>query len=280
MAASLNLSRALFAFAVAAGGNFTCAFEPVFVSGEPSLQLQWQPAKHAGRRPAIIALHGCGGLYDSRGRFDDRYTWYAQRWNAAGWHVVAPDSFGSRGQGSICTQAPIDRTIKVTHRREDVLRTAAWLMQRDDVDPQRIAIVGWSHGGSTALEVVDRSLWLSQPPAAIVMYYPGCSGWKKRPLGEPTAPMLMLLGDADDWTPAAACKDLAERYQSEYPGTVLVHAYADSYHGFDRPGPVRFLANIPAGVDKRGVHVGGNSAARAAALTELDRFLTRYLQSE
>ena len=261
-------------------GNFTHAFERLSVPGQPTLELHWQAATDVGRRAAIIALHGCGGLYNSRGRFDDRYTWYAQRWNAAGWHVVAPDSFGSRGQGSICAQAPGDRTIKVAHRREDVLRTAAWLMERDDVDPQRIAIVGWSHGGSTALELADRSLWPSQAPVAIVMYYPGCGAWKKRSLGKPAAPMLMLLGDADDWTPAAACKDLAERYQAQHPGIVAVRAYADGHHGFDRPGPVRFLANIPAGVDKRGVHVGGNSAAREASLTELDRFLARYLQSK
>ena len=280
MAASVKLSRTFTAVVMAACGSLAHAFEPLIVAGEPALHVQWQPAKDVGRRPAIIALHGCGGLYSSRGRFDDRYTWYAQHWNAAGWHVVAPDSFGSRGQGSICRQAPSDRTTKVAHRREDVLRTAAWLMDRNDVDPQRIAIVGWSHGGSTALEVVDRSLWRSQPPAAIVVYYPGCGGWKRRTLAQPAVSMLMLLGEADDWTPAAACKELADRYQSEYPGSVVVRAYADGYHGFDSRGPVRFRSDIPAGIDRSGVHVGGNPTAREASLAELDQFLAQYLQAK
>ena len=279
MAAGMNWVRALIAFSFAACGA-AHSFQPLTVAGEPPLQLQWQPAKEAGRRPAVIALHGCSGLYNNRGRFDDRYTFYAQRWNAVGWHVVAPDSFVSRGQGSICAQTAQERTIKVAHRRDDVLRTAAWLTTRDDVDPHRIAVVGWSHGAMTALEIVDRSLWRPQPPAAIVMYYPGCGGWKRRALVEPAAPVLMLLGEADDWTPAAPCKDLAERFQSAHPGVVSVHAYADSHHGFDSRSPVRFRAEMPAGASKRGVHVGGNAVAREASLAQLDQFLARYLQAK
>ncbi len=252
------------------------AFEPFTLTGDPPLRVQWQPAKQSGRRPAIIALHGCGGLYARRGAFDDRYTSYARRWNAAGWHVVAPDSFGSRGQGAICTQPTVERTIKVAHRRADVLRTAAWLAARDDVE--RIAIVGWSHGAATALETLDRSRWTAPLPAAIVAYYPACSAWKRRALVQPAAPLLMLLGDADEWTPAAPCKELGERFDVEHPGAVTVRAYADGHHGFDSRAAVRFRADIPAGPDKRGVHVGGNPAAREASLAELDRFLIQHLQ--
>lgn len=280
MAAGLKLSRAFIAFAFAVCGSFAYAFEPITVAGEPPLQVQWQGASETGRRPAVIALHGCAGLYNSRGRLDDRYISYAQRWNAAGWHVVAPDSFSSRVQGSICTQTAGERTIKVAHRRDDVLRTATWLMTRPDVDPQRIAVVGWSHGAMTALEIVDGSLWRSQPPAAIVAYYPGCGGWKRRALVQPAAPLLMLLGEADDWTPAAPCKELAERFQSDHPGVVTVHVYAGGHHGFDSRSPVRFRPEIPAGAGKRGVHVGGNAIAREASLAELDQFLAQYLQSK
>lgn len=280
MAGRVNSLRISIALASVACGSIAHAFEPRTVAGDPPLQVQWQAAGETGRRPAIIALHGCSGLYNSRGRFDDRYTFYAQRWNAAGWHVAAPDSFGSRGQGSICAQTPQERTIKVAHRRDDVLRLATWLMTRDDVDPQRIAVVGWSHGAMTALEVMNRSLWPSQPPAAIVTYYPSCGGWKRRPMVEPAAPVLMLLGEADDWTPAAPCKDLAERFQSTHPGVVSVHSYADGHHGFDSRSPVRFRSGIPAGADKRGVHVGGNPAARAASLAQLDQFLARHLQAK
>lgn len=284
MAAGLNrrlvAARFIFAIALAGFAGAPYAFEPVSVAGDFPLQLQWQPAPLDGRRPAIIALHGCGGLYGSRSQLDGRYTSYAKRWNAMGWHVAAPDSFGSRGEGSICTQPANQRTVKVAQRRDDVLRTAAWLSTRADVDPRRIAVVGWSNGGSTALEVLDRSLWQSALPAAFVTYYPGCGGWKRRPLVQPAAPVLMLLGQADEWTPAAPCQELGGRFQADYPGMVTVRTYADGHHGFDSRSPVRFRADIPAGTDKRGVHVGGNASAREAALAELDRFLGHHLRDK
>jgi len=280
MAARVKALRIVVAFALSAAGALSLAFERVAVDGEFPLQLQWQPAPQSGKRPAIIALHGCSGLYDNRGQLDGRYTSYAQRWNAAGWHVVAPDSFGSRGQRSICTQPAVERSIKVAHRRDDVLRTATWLSTRNDVDPKRVAIVGWSNGASTALEVVDRSFWRGQAPAAIVTYYPGCGAWARRAIVEPAAPILMLLGEADEWTPAAPCQQLGKRFQADYPEMVAVHTFADGHHGFDSRSPVRFRADIPAGIDKRGVHVGGNAVAREASLAELDRFLGHHLRDK
>jgi len=280
MAAGVKLRHALCAAALILCCGSLHTFEPATVPGDPPLNVQWQPAAQSGRRPAIIALHGCSGLYTQRGKFDDRYTSYADRWNAAGWHVVAPDSFGSRGQGAICAQPAAQRTIKVAHRRDDVLRTAAWLATRNDVDPQRVAVVGWSHGAMTALEVLDRSRWPELTPAAIVTYYPACSGWKKRALVQPAAPLLMLLGEADDWTPAAPCRELAERFEARFPGAVTARAYADSLHGFDSRSSVRFRPDIPGGVDARGVHVGGNPAAREASLLELDRFLAQHLRQK
>lgn len=284
MAAGVNrllaLAHVTSVVALTGFGGALHAFEPVTVSGDFPLQLQWQAAQQGGRRPAIIALHGCGGLYGSRGQLDGRYTSYAKRWNGMGWHVAAPDSFGSRGEGSICKQPADKRAVKVAQRRDDVLRTAAWLSTRADVDPRRIAVVGWSNGGSTALEVVDRSLWQTPLPAAVVAYYPGCGAWKRRALVQPAAPILILLGEADEWTPAAPCQQLGERFQADYPGMVTVRVYADGHHGFDSRSPVRFRADIPAGIDKRGVHVGGNPAAREAALAELDQFLGQHLRDK
>lgn len=274
MAAGLKILLTLFV----AYGSTAHAFEAVTLAGDLPLIVQWQPTAHTGRRPAIIALHGCGGLYNSRGRFDARYTSHAERWNSAGWHVVAPDSLGSRDSASLCRQAPEQRAIKVAHRRADVLRTAAWLATRGDVDASRIAIVGWSHGASTALEILDRKHWPEQRPVAIVVYYPACSAQQRRDPAEPVAPLLMLLGDADDWTPPGPCKTFADRIEAMYPGTITMRSYSDAYHGFDGLGQVRFRSDIPAGLNKRGVHVGGNPAAREASLAELDRFLSRHLK--
>ena len=44
---------------------------------------------------------------------------------------------------------------------------------------------------------------------------------------------------------------------------------------FDGTDAVRFRTDVPNGVSRDGVHQGGNAAARAQALAELDGFLSR-----
>lgn len=82
----------------------------------------------------------------------------------------------------------------------------------------------------------------------------------------------MLLAERDDWTLAAPCKALAER--SRGGPTPQWESYADAYHGFDGTAPLRLRRNVPGGANPgHGVHVGGESAARAVAAQRLEQFL-------
>lgn len=266
-----------FALAALSAATATAAFEAVPAPPASAVVLQWQPAPADGRRPVVVALHGCGGLYTVRGRLDVRYLEYAERWNAAGWHVLLPDSFSARGQQSICREPGPRRSITVAMRRSDVNAALEWLAQRPDVDPQRIALVGWSNGGSTVLRTIDRPAW-SLAPAAAVAFYPGCAASLGRHDWSAAVPLLMLVGERDDWTPPQPCTDLARRTTERRRGAAIEFiSYPGSYHGFDSSGPVRWLAGIPNGVDGTGVHAGGNADARADALQRTDRFLRRFL---
>ena len=88
-------------------------------------------------------------------------------------------------------------------------------------------------------------------------------GWK------PSAPMMILMGEDDDWTPAPPCHDLVARY----PNEITFVAYPGAYHNFDAPGrPVKVHngATTAAG----GVaHVGTNEPARQDALARLPKWL-------
>lgn len=243
------------------------------------LRAHWFPLAGAGARPAVIALHGCGGLYRRDGKtLSERYPEYVERFHRAGYHVLLPDSFGSRGSGAICATPATDRKIKVDTRRGDVAAAVNWIAARPEVDARRIALLGWSNGASTTLAAVNRARAGSAAPlAAAVVLYPGCRDFLRQPfsLGEP---MLMLLGADDDWTPPASCLALADRIRARQPGVDLtVRVYEGSVHGFDSAGPVRFWKDIPNGKDPTGVHVGGNPQARTAALAEIDAFLKRTL---
>lgn len=244
----------------------------------PALQMHWLP-KDAERRPVVVALHGCGGLYQADGKtLASRYPEYTERLHALGAHVLLPDSFGSRGERSICSQKHQTRNIRVQDRRGDVLAALAWLRAQPQVDASRIALLGWSNGGSTVLSVLDAEQEPSPGPlAAAVMFYPGC-GQYSHVNGRPV-PVLMELGAADDWTPAAPCQRIAERWRAAGQDLTL-HVHAGAYHDFDATRPVRFRADVPNGVKKNGVHQGGNPVAREAALHSLDAFLRQRLALE
>jgi len=234
----------------------------------------------AGPRPAIVALHGCGGLYKrDRKSFDARYPEYVQHLHKSGYHVLLPDSFGSRGSGPICSVRNSERTITVATRRGDVVAAVQWLASHKDVDATRIALLGWSHGAMTTLMAINAAREQFAPPiAGAVVFYPGCRALLNQPF-KLEIPLLMLLGEKDDWTPPTRCARLAEQTRAAQPTADLtVKVYPDSHHGFDSVHPVRFRTDVPNGIDRAGVHAGGNPVARVQAQREMDQFLARVLK--
>jgi dienelactone hydrolase len=272
------IRRAWIALAVAAALAAGAARAAVVTIETPrhrpaQVDLHWLPVDAAGARPAVIALHGCGGLYAAKGgRLAERYREYRRLFHAAGWHVVLPDSFGGE---SLCTVSNDQRDVRVEDRRADVLATLAWLQARSDVDPARIAIVGWSNGATTALSAANaRRSGFAKGVAGVAAFYPSCSGLVMRPFAV-NSPVLMQVGEKDDWTPAVHCQQLSEavaRSGATTPFRIVVHA--DSHHGFDGTDPVRFRPDVANG---KGAHSGGNPAARAASMAELMKFLKQVL---
>jgi dienelactone hydrolase len=263
------------AWAAAAAAVETVSIE---LDDGTALRAHWFALEgHAAPAPAVVALHGCGGLYRrDDATLDARYAEYSARLARAGFHVLLPDSFGSRGSGPICTQRYRERTITTEVRRADVLAAVRWLAQRAEVDPHRIVLLGWSHGATTALGAVNAATPGAAQVAGAIAFYPGCGTLLKQPF-RLQAPLLLLLGASDDWTPPAPCEALAGRIgQTQPDAEIVLRVYADSYHGFDSRQPVRLRTDVPNGAGRAGVHQGGNPRARAAALQEVDQFLTRF----
>ena len=191
---------------------------------------------------------------------------YAALFNGAGYHVLVVDSLTPRYENELCTQRNGKRRVTQANRRLDALGAVAYLAERPDVDAEADRPVGWSNGGSTVLAATN----LRHPdvaaatvkPAFAVAFYPGCEADLKRGY-EPAAPLLMLVGQADDWTPAAPCARWRGRRPSRRP---QIDVYAGACHGFDGDAPVRLRKDVPNGVNPgQGVHVGGNAAARRAS---------------
>lgn len=251
------------------------------------LPSYWFPAPQVApgaTAPAMLLLHGCGGIYTSRDRrLVVRIREYSALLNRWGIHVLVTDSLTPRGEKELCTQREAGRKVTQTERRRDALGALQWLGQQPGVDPKRLGIMGWSNGGSTVLaatnarhaEVVQANV----KPSLAVLYYPGCLA-DLRAGYAPVAPALMQVGEADDWTPAEHCKKLAALFPGAAEGQanpsprIQIEAYPDAHHGFDGPGPVVHRKDVPNGkYPGSGVHVGGQPAARAASFERLEAFL-------
>ena len=244
------------------------------------LAMHWLPAAGTNdARPAVVALHGCGGLYQRDGKtFERRYTEYTQRLHAAGYHVLLPDSFGSRGSGPICAIPNAQRNITAETRRADVIDAVRWLARREEVDGRRVVLLGWSHGAMTALSAVNAARPDAVKVAGAIVFYPGCSALLEGPF-RVEVPLLLLLGEKDDWTPPARCQQLVERARTAQPeADIATKTYADSFHGFDGMRPVRLRSDVPNGVDPGGAHAGGNPAARVQSQQDMDAFLARIMR--
>jgi dienelactone hydrolase len=88
------------------------------------------------------------------------------------------------------------------------------------------------------------------------------------------APLLILAGELDDWTPAAPCQRLAAHASAEgQPVSIVV--YPRAYHSFDSYVPVM---RVPEALQGRGATIGGDNAAREDSITRVEAFLARHLR--
>ncbi|SDM72349.1 Dienelactone hydrolase [Oryzisolibacter propanilivorax] len=257
-------------------------FERISVPGPAGVTLTayWLPAAGEGAHPAVLALHGCGGLYAKGGALSQRFREAAARLHAQGYAVLLPDSFGSRGLHQVCQTRYAERSMHVAERAHDARAALAWLAAQPQVDAQRLGLLGWSNGASTVLAVLEQRRVQpapGEPPiAGAAVFYPGCGPLERRQATLERVPLLMQLGALDDWTPPQPCIALAQRLQAQ-GADVSLHVYAGSYHGFDGAGPVRLRTDVPNG-PAGGVHQGGNPEARVQSLAALDMFWSGVLR--
>ncbi|MDB5414852.1 MAG: hypothetical protein JWR10_3187 [Rubritepida sp.] len=235
--------------------------------GTPLRALLFVPETPTG--PPVIALHSCSGLGTAERPISlppHQQDW-AARLVAAGHPVLFPDSFGSRGLGRACG-VPRFPAGPMRVRRWDALAAAQWAREQPWARGEGVVLIGWSHGGSSVL-----AAWNSAPlgtiHAAIAMY-PGCGAAQGLPVfAAGTAPLLLLLGGDDNWTPPQPCERMADLS----PGLIEREVYAGAHHSFDGlSGGLRSMS-LP---DGRTVSLGPDPAARAASRLRVAAFLEAH----
>jgi len=210
----------------------------------------------AGPFPAMIVLHGCDGIVQ-------RDRDWAVRLTGWGYAALVLDSFTPRGVGNICRATG---SINRADRAGDALAAGLFLRTLPAIDGNAIGVIGFSHGGGAAI-AVTREQFAGRYPGLIkasVSYYGGCV---PNPETQHVVPLLVLIGDADDWVSAKDCVAYRERVRTTQPVEIVV--YPGVYHSFD---------TTTAHGDAFGHHVEYEPRAAAESFVRTRAFIDRRVR--
>jgi carboxymethylenebutenolidase len=226
------------------------------------------PAGRPKTAPAVVLLHGRGGVYLARAKGNyssltlaKGIRAWANLWAGQGYWVLVVDSFGSRGVPSGVAPGRTKPVDELAVRPLDAYGALRYLRQSPRVRADRIGLEGWSTGADVALTVLDRTL---VPPTltqngrgfriAIVMA-PHCDALSRlRSPYLPYAPVHIFVGGRGEGgsAAAAACEKAASQGRSR-GGDIATTVFPAAASNFDDPVREHTAspANIAAAADAR-----------------------------
>jgi len=176
--------------------------------------------------PLVIGLAGSLG-------WSEHHYEYLQMYREMGIATFELKSFKARGVSStVGSQVDVTTAMMIF----DAYRALRALSDHPKIDKGKVAITGWSLGGGTTFF----SGWLPlknaiEPElsfAAHLAFYPPCFV-EPEILEFTDAPIHILIGELDNWTPAEPCVDLVQKMKNM--GTdINLTIYENSHHSFDR----------------------------------------------
>ena len=214
-----------FATQTPTGGQFIrgSAAPSAVISGDLRL-----PRTSGGRVPAVVLIHGSSGVGNNM------KVWQAEL-DKIGVATFVVDSFTGRGVRETATdQSRLATAAMVV----DAYRALALLATHPAIDPERIAVMGFSKGGtvSTAASMERfHRMWGADGLRfrAYLPFYPWC-GVQLFGETEVKSPMRIFHGAADDWTPVAPCREYVGRLRQAGVDAELIEL-PGAHHGFDVP---------------------------------------------
>jgi dienelactone hydrolase len=210
-----------------------------------------------GPFPAVVFMPPCTGRLPIELERAE-----GERYNALGYALLAVDSFGPRGFEDGCggVGSSVDLVM-------DAYGALLYLAELPFIDPERIAIVGYSKGADAALSAVGfdgvERLFDRQFRAAVA-YYPFCQIQEEVAVAVPT---LILVGELDDWNFARDCRKVIARRKRIGAAMKLV-VYPEAHHSFNLKLPPR---------SHYGHHLEYNETADHAAWSETAMALRQAL---
>ena len=244
--------------------------------GAITLHAQLYKPEGDGPFPAVVALHGCGGLGNRSEQVLPRYHDWAEQLLKSGRAVLLPDSYGSRDLGPQC-RVKERRVLARRERVADIVASREWLMHQPWAARDRISLIGWANGASALLWAVRPQLSArgAEPDfRTAIAFYPDCRvsyglGWSAR------VPTLLLIGAKDDISSLSACRQMVDGARGRSALT-RIEIYPGAPHDFDRSNlPLHAIsASADAATPEHG-HIGTDTEALADSQKRVAEWLSR-----
>jgi dienelactone hydrolase len=227
-------------------------------AGRPAIDGDLMRPAGRGPFPAVLVLHGCGGM-------SDRETTWVDTLAKLGYVGLAIDTLTPQGLKGGSRAACFGKSSR--NGAQYAIATLAWLRAQTYVAAGRLGMLGSSMGAIESLDVIDPYAGAQAPPAglhAVVAYYPLCNGRD----GNVSVPLAIFDGDADDWTPAPLCAAMVRAAMAAGKSAVLT-TYPGATHDFNVPSKIEHTTF--------GHVLRYDPSASADALARTEAFLARYL---
>jgi dienelactone hydrolase len=234
-----------------------------------------------GPFPVVVALHDCMGLYGPSGKINSHMRDWAERLVGQGYAVLMPDSFNPRGVPENC-----DRDTELirpgVERARDAAASLDWVQEQSWAAADRVGLVGWANGGTTAMTFATSDGRLQRRPGEadfriVVAFYPNCAALSHAPGWRLDLPLTIFIGGNDDWAPAEDCVGLS-RQVAQSGGVLDLVKYYAAPHDFDWPGmPVHVKAGLTMTATGAAT-IGTDPRARADSVARVSRLLAETLR--
>jgi carboxymethylenebutenolidase len=173
----------------------------------------------AGKKPAIVVIQEWWGLNDFIKRKADHFA-------AQGYVVLAPDLYRGKVATDADTAHQLMRGLPEDRAMRDLKAAVAYLRSRPDVDPARIASIGWCMGGGYAL-----ALAFAEPTLSGAVVYYGRLVTDRSVIANLRVRILGNFGGRDEGIEPVAVRAFAEDAKQEGK-SVDFKIYPDAGHGF------------------------------------------------
>lgn len=197
------------------------------------------PTDRPGPFGAVVLVHGSGGVSDFREH------WYAREFTARGFVALVIDSFKPRG---VMSTADDQTRVTTTQMLQDAYGALVFLADDKRIDSARIGVMGFSKGGTVALlsamkvegDKAEAFGGVKQRFAFHILFYPPCT-IQHRNSATTGGPILMMLGELDDYTLPQVCIGHAQRLQAN--GVKAEYKVVPgAYHGWETESGPHYLA--------------------------------------